>query len=442
MKNKYFLLVILFSFYAVLSWILFFRDERALMVIGSNFYPQLNDALRQIRQVLLTLKLNTVPTLLFAGFLTTSFFLYFKILKQSVSVKLVIICAICLQLIVFFSYPILSTDVLSYILSDRVAVVYHQNVWTTKPDEFKADPYYELADWTDKTRIYGGVNQFFYSPITALSGNDFLANLLSHKIVVLIFVIAVIFLIPAAVIFLNPLFIIETVGSGHNDILMIFFVVLSLLTPNVLFSGILLGLATQVKIIPVLLFGFLSLKMLSDLKIKKLAVFVSSYTVTVGVIYFFMGVNPLETITRTTGSINVYWQSLPMLVNQFVPYLKPLLTLGLFTLLTLQSLRALIFRVNPVEIFGQTLLCYLLFFLSAFWNWYPIWLLILLPFMPEKSRLKPYILALTVSSMFGYVAYWTALRLNYQLWFWPTIMYLTVLSGPAGFFIYEKINRH
>lgn len=394
-----------------------FRDERALAVYN-------NPVLWQIRDLLLSLKLNTIPTFLFAIILGLLFYFYFKLIKKSVSAKSVIICAICFQVIVFFSYPILSTDIFSYVLSDRIDVVYHQNVWKTSPDNFKNDKFYGLADWTDKTRIYGGVNQTIYSLATSVSGNDFLTNIASHKLVIFLFVVATMLVIPSAVVFWNPLFVIETVGSGHNDIIMLFFTVVSLTVANPLLSGLFLGLATQVKTTPVLLFVFLSLKLLSDLKIKRLFMFCASYVITVGVIYFFMGVNPIDTVTRTAGSINVYWQSLPMLIR------SPILSYLLIIFLGIQAIRTLIFRLNAVEIFAQTLLVYLLFFLSAFWNWYPIWLLVLVPFLPEKSKIKLYILTLTFSSMLGYVTYWISLRFNYQFFLWPVIIYLTVLSGP------------
>jgi hypothetical protein len=165
--------------------------------------------------------------------------------------------------------------------------------------------------------------------------------------------------------------------------------------------------------------------MVSDLKIKKLSLFISGYAFTVGIIYYFMGVNPLDTAVRVGSSIGVYWQSLPMIVK------SPWLNLGLIGLLVVQTGRQLIFRKNPVEIFAQTMLVYLLFFLPAFWNWYPIWLLVLVPFLPPDAKIKPYILALTFSSMMAYPVYWLSLRFNYQFFLWPVIIYLTILSGPA-----------
>jgi hypothetical protein len=405
-----------------------FRDERALAVYN-------HPLLWQIRDLLLRLKLNTIPTLLFALLSGLLFYFYFKN-KNEINKKKIIFFACLFQIIVFFSYPILSTDIFSYVLSDRIDVVYHQNVWKVSPDNFKHDPFYNLSDWTDKTRIYGGVNQAIYSPVTAISGDTILTNIAAHKMVVIAFAAATVFLMPSAIVFFNPLFILETAGSGHNDVIMLFFVILALLITNPLLSGVLLGLATQVKTVPALLSIFLLLKLISELRIKKAFMFLISYLSTILIIYYLMGINPLDTIARTAGSVNVYWQSLPMLIR------SPILNLGLISLLGIQVYRSLIFRLNAVEVFIQTMLIYLLFFLPAFWNWYPIWLLTLLPFVSKNSKIKPYVLAFTASSILAYATYWLALRFNYHFFLWPVIMYLTILAGPAAVFIYEKIHRH
>ena len=193
--KKFSLLYLIFS---LLSWIILLRDRFTLEIISTKFYPQLSNLFAQTEN----LKLNTWPTVLFLLIVILLFFFYFRSLKLNLSPAKIIFASILFQIIVFFSYPILSTDILSYILSDRVSVVYHQNVWTTKPNQYTSDPYYYLVypiykdrDWTNQTRIYGGVNQFFYSLSTTLSGNDLLANLASHKLVVLLFNISTIFLV-------------------------------------------------------------------------------------------------------------------------------------------------------------------------------------------------------------------------------------------------------
>lgn len=451
------LLGLSFFLYSILSWVLFFRDERAVGVISSRFYPQLDGFLTSTRTLLLSLRLNTIPTVLFAGLIIFSFIAYFLSLKEKISAKKVILFGILFQVIVFFSYPVLSSDVLSYILSDRVAAVYHQNVWTTRPDRFKSDPFFGLADWTDQTRIYGGVNQAIYTLAAQVSGNDFVDSLASHKLIVFIGVLASMavsakilsryfpenLVSGLALVFWNPLFVIETVGSGHNDILMLFFLLLSyffFLGNAPILAGLALALSTQVKTTSLLLAIFLAGYLFGKRRFLDLAKFASAYGAVLLVIYRLMGVDLSWVIGRTGSSILVYWQSLPMLVHILVPQINPLLTLLLIIFMLLQLSRTVFLQHNPLTVYAQTLFVYLLFFLNAYWNWYPIWILALLPFLPS-GRFRTLVLALTLSSLLAYAAYWTSLRFNYRHPIWPFVIYFALISGPVAVLVHEKFVK-
>ncbi|MDQ5951216.1 MAG: hypothetical protein QG639_493, partial [Patescibacteria group bacterium] len=141
----------------------FFREERALVGI-SRFLPGSEPFLSTTREQLLTLGLNTVPTLLFGLLAMVAFAAYFFSLSTQLHKKNTIIFAVLFQLIVFFSYPVLSTDIFSYIFSDRVFTEYGQNIWKVIPNTFSEDPYWLLSDWKDETKVYGAVNQVLYLP--------------------------------------------------------------------------------------------------------------------------------------------------------------------------------------------------------------------------------------------------------------------------------------
>lgn len=442
----------LYFLFTVLSYILLLRDRFTLEVISTKFYPQLADFFVKTEGW----KLNIWPTVLFFFILIFLFLFYFHSLKLNLSPKKIIFVSLIFQIIVFFSYPILSTDVLNYILSDRVSVVYHRNVWITKPNEFTDDPYYYLVypiykerDWNNQTRIYGGTNQFFYTLPTALAGNDLVANIVSHKLVVFIFNLASIFLMfkilqkyfpeklsfGLMALFWNPLFILETVGSGHNDILMLFFLLLSylfVLRKNFILVGIALGLSTQVKSTSLLFAVFLILSLISQTQWKSFFKLLFSYAfVTLG-IYRLMEVSPLTTVTRTAYSTAALWQSLPFLI----PWAKPLLNVFLMIFLIFQTLKQLFFRENTIKIYCQTLLVYLMFFLGAYWNWYPIWILIFVPFLSSKL-LQNAILAFTFTSMLTYPALWFSYRFSYP----SVIIYLLMISGPITVFTYDRFFK-
>lgn len=448
--------MISFVAYTVLSWVVFFRDERALSAVF-RFYP-VAEALVNIRRWLLGVGLNSVATVLFAGVILVAFWAYLRVVVGKTSPGKIWRLVLVSQIIVFFSYPILSTDVLSYILSDRIAVVYNQNVWLTKPSEFRSDPYFALSDWTDQTRIYGPVNQAVYSLATALSGNDLLVNLASHKLVVLVFVLASFWLMRKllgqsfpdrvswglAAVFLNPLLVIETAGSGHNDMVMLFFVIAAaflFLGERYLGAGLALAIAAQVKSSPLVLLPFFILSVLGQGKLRGVGQLVVSFVVAYVLVWQTTGTTILALFSRTVHSTSVFWQSLPQVLARFFPQGQPLVgpLFGLFLLW--QFWRGFSQRATPFILYAQTYLVYLLFVLAAFWNWYPLWVLGVLPLFPW-GRLAKVIIGFTFSSMMAYVVYWLALRFNYHHPAWTAIMYATVLSGPVVvFFFHERFFK-
>ena len=183
-KTKKIFLSVLFSSMLgliLLSWILVFRDERALAGFES-VYPFLDEFLFAIRELLLQYSLNVIPTLLFAIFGITAFFSYIKLLKFPFNKKQVIKIALILQVVTFFSYPVLSTDIFSYVFSNRVATEYQQNKWLVAPQEFSDDVFEQFADWKDKTNVYGYVNHVLYLPANYFGFDDVFTTILLYKL--------------------------------------------------------------------------------------------------------------------------------------------------------------------------------------------------------------------------------------------------------------------
>jgi alpha-1,6-mannosyltransferase len=271
------LLLICLFFYSCLSWVLFFRDGRALIAI-SHFYPAISSKLYGIQIFLSHHNLNTVPTILFLIFAVCAFFIYFLSIKQNINLRITVIFSLLFGLVIFFSYPVLSTDIFSYIFSDRIATVYHQNVWTVLPITHNSDPFAIMADWKNTTSIYGAVNHLIYTVPSVLGGNNFILLVIMYKLVSVIFAIGIMvilyMLLKSAksntnniarnirVVFWNPLFLLEIFGSGHNDSIMIFFTLLASYffnKKNYVIAGLALACAVQIKLIPVLLFVFFAI---------------------------------------------------------------------------------------------------------------------------------------------------------------------------------------
>lgn len=130
----------------------------------------------------------------------------------------------------FFSYPaMLSYDIFNYIATSKVLFFYHENPYIIMPIEFIGDPILSFTHAANKIALYGPAwIVFSIIPYIATFGN-FIATLFSFKLFVILFYVSTILLIwklsknlYSTVFFaLNPLVIVETLISGHNDIVMI-----------------------------------------------------------------------------------------------------------------------------------------------------------------------------------------------------------------------------
>jgi len=445
---------VLYLLYALLSWILLLRDNRALKAIIS-FYPQLNSKLFSLQLFFLHHGLNTVITLIFTLVACLLIFLYIKSLTIKISLKESIIAALFFQFIVFFSYPVLSTDIFSYMLSDRVVTKYHQNIWQVKPINFPNDKFYHLADWQNTTSVYGGVNQFFYHFASYISGDNLIKALVTYKILPWIFVLLSLYLTfllakrffkgyegnVIALVFWNPLFIIEFLGSSHNDILFIFFMLASYLfaLKNKYFlSGILLALSFQVKIIPIFLLITFSIYLLKDRKYKQLVYYLSAFLGINVIIFFYMQVSPIAYFIRVLFNNSVYWQSLTYLLSYFhFPYLF-LLSLMLVLFFILSLYWEIKRGWSALFTFSFFLLFYLLFFISAYWNWYVLWVLPFVVFS-KSEKLTKLVLMFTYTSLLAYPLLWASLRLDYKLFIWPIFTYFFIFLLPL---IYIRYFSH
>lgn len=442
-----------FLAFVILSWWLLFRDERAIEGI-ENFYPFLDGSMFAIREFLLLFGLNVLPTIAFALVGAVAFGAYFLALKIDFSLKKSVVFALIFQAIVFLSYPVLSTDIFSYITSHRVFTEYGQNIWAVAPQNFPTDLYSEISDWIEHPSIYGAVKQIIYLPVALLSqvfGEDLIMTVVFYKSMALLFSVGTLFVLlktlegkseshrarVVRMIFWNPLFVMEIIGSGHNDILMFFFMLLGILSWQKkwwLRSGVFFALAVQVKLIPILLVGFLGLKLLQDKRFVEICKFSGSFLMINILAFIYMNVSPLSFLERVTFNTTVYWQSLPSLFEKFLPELN--LPFSLIFLIVLASLALLQLKKNwqPLQTTTIALLIYVSLFTSAFWNWYILWPLMLVVFTNNNKnrQLKKIILLMTMTSLMAYPILWLSHRFGFGNPAWNVLTYLMIFGLPLA----------
>jgi alpha-1,6-mannosyltransferase len=444
------ILVGCFFIYSILSWILLFRDKRALTGI-SHFYPAISDLLFSTQTYFLHHGLNTLPTFLFGIVSIVTFYYYLKSLTVTISLKKTIVFGIIFQIILFLSYPILSTDIFSYIFSERVATVHNANIWHVKPATFPNDPFAAIADWKDTTSVYGDVHYVLYLIPSLLGQNNLLLLTLLYKLIPAIFALGtgyVLYLllklqkydsmgIGIRLIFWNPLYLLEIFGSGHNDSIMIFFTLLSIYffkKNQWITAGSVLALAVQVKLLPIILCFFLVLALLRKKAFMASFLFLAGFICINTLLFSFMQISPVDFLARVAYNGGIYWQSLPNIIRYFFNGGNIVVTICYLLWLVFFIMRQWKKQSSPIYSYGVVLLIYLLFVSAAYWNWYVLWIVSILPFINDRKILLLTIL-FSFTSLLAYPLLWLSLRFGYQLFVWPFITYIFIFGIPILFSI-------
>lgn len=134
-----------------------------------------------------------------------------------------------------FSYPAFSYDMFNYMFTAKTVLVYHKNPYEVIPLQFTGvEPWLSFMHWTHLPSAYTPFWIFLTLPAYIFGFGFFLLILWNIKILVAVFYLAAIWLIGKilsmqdreneilgmAIFALNPLILIETLVSGHNDVVM------------------------------------------------------------------------------------------------------------------------------------------------------------------------------------------------------------------------------
>ncbi len=217
-----------------------------------------------------------ITSVIFVSLISFLFILYFFLMKSFIEKKIdwnrikKVFFISCF--ILFFSYPaMVSYDIFNYTTTAKVTFGYFENPYIVMPIEFSNEDFLSYTHAANKTALYGP----FWLILTAvpylLTSWNFIIMIFSFKLLVVFFYFLVLFLIGKitkdnlAVLFfgLNPLVLFETVVSGHNDVVMMFFALLSiyLLSKRIALSAASFFLSVMVKfatlfLIPVYIYLF------------------------------------------------------------------------------------------------------------------------------------------------------------------------------------------
>lgn len=179
--------------------------------------------------------LNRLLTSIFYTLSVSVFFCFYLVViylfKKNVLALKDIKILFLISCTLIFSYPaMLSFDIFNYLATAKVFFFYKENPYIIMPNAFINDPLLLFMHAPNKTALYGPAWLLLSSLPFFWGFGSFLLTLLTFKLFILLFFIGTLYMIQklavnkySIILFaLNPLVLIETLVSGHNDIVMVF----------------------------------------------------------------------------------------------------------------------------------------------------------------------------------------------------------------------------
>ena len=162
--------------------------------------------------------------------------------KNLIERKTVLKIVISLAVILFLAYNAFSYDLFNYIFDAKILAHYGQNPYEHKALDYSGDPMLSFMHWTHRVYPYGPIWLLITVPIYFIGFGYFLVTFYLFKLLMALSFIGSALLIgkiakktgvnpmlAVAAFALNPLVLIESLVSAHNDIVMIVFALLALL---------------------------------------------------------------------------------------------------------------------------------------------------------------------------------------------------------------------
>jgi Gpi18-like mannosyltransferase len=208
-------------------------------------------------------------------------------LKKQIDKKTLWKLILATTIILSFSYNAFSYDLFNYMFDAKIITHYHQNPYLHKALDFPGDPMLSFMHWTHRTYPYGPIWLLLTTPLSFLGANLFIPTFFLFKTLMAASFLGTAYyigkilqkispshaLLGVAFFSLNPLVIIESLVSGHLDIIMIFFATFALyklLNKKYILSLILLAISIGIKFMTAALIPIFLLIIILQQKNKKI----------------------------------------------------------------------------------------------------------------------------------------------------------------------------
>ncbi|NJN95901.1 MAG: hypothetical protein HC875_18235 [Anaerolineales bacterium] len=358
-----------------------------------------------------------------------------------------------------FLYPLDAADIFDNIMHGRILGIYQANPFREVAKQFAADPFYPYVAWRRTPSAYGPIWEILAGGVARLTGDGIVANVLAFKLLNGLFLALSIGLVAlilrrvaperalAGVVLLawNPVVLYESIGNGHNDIVMAVWLLAAawaMLNRRYTLAVLALLVGALIKFIPLLLLPLalvIALRHLPNLSARLRFLGITSLTAIALIVAayspFWYGLAGLgldrraELFTASLPAVIRAWLYLTWGVKD-IGWIIGLVAAGLTGLFVLwQSRRA---WANPswlsfAEAGFNILIFYLLVTCLWFQQWYAIWPLVIAALLPPGHAPRLAVLfgfaAMSKHLIFGPLLFWVRPR--------PPRAELELIFGPA-----------
>jgi hypothetical protein len=328
--------------------------------------------------------------------------------------KVILGAAVLSGVVLLFLYPFDAADIFDNILHGRIRGIYGMNPFQQVIAQFRSDPFFNYAAWRYAPSAYGPGWELLSGLTARIAGNGIIANVIAFKLLAGLFLVASAlvaadFLRMAAperalsgiwLLVMNPIVLYETLGNGHNDIAMAFWILAAVW---MMYQGahtraaLFLMIGGLFKYIPLLLLPAAAWVAVRSLKTNRqrlrylaLTGLVCAAAAVVLFAPFWEGLSTLS-ITRRE---NMFTTSLPSIIYHFaIPWIGQDLAAEWISRGALALTAAFALwqaweagKEHSWLSFTRASLTILIFYLLVtclwFQQWYPVWLIALVVLLP------------------------------------------------------------
>jgi hypothetical protein len=362
-------------------------------------------------------------------------------------------------LILIFMFPIGAADLFDYIVHGRIFGVYGANPFLSTGRQFASDPFYPYMGWRDWPSVYGPLWALIGGTAARLAADGVIANVLVFKLFIGAFFFASILVVAATlqrvapdyalagVVLLawNPIVLYETFGNGHNDIVMVFWILLAtwLITERRFTMAVLALIAGGlIKYAPLFLLpvaGLLALRDLQGMRARLTFIILTGIStaglVALSYLPFWEGLKTLTVLKHQ----NLVTTSLPAALSAWLePVWGAALTNTILNWATIVATGLIVLwrslcawddrsRFSFARNAFWILMGYLLFTCPWFQEWYTIWPIAIAAVIPST----PVVLLALVLNLGGLTKHFVF----GPLWLWvrplPAKEWIEMRLGPA-----------